>query len=298
MSLREERLHRIDPRRAVFADGGDDGEACTQQALCPKPRELRRRVFEVFPDHRPALRIIRQGYSAVDGVTLWRRGDIMPLQASAKTFLDDRAAMGVRPVQELSVEQARAQTIRIAQAMGPGEPVARTEDRAIPGPLGAIPIRLYTPQDRSSLPVLVYFHGGGWVVGNLETVDQFCRMIANAAGCIVVSVNYRHAPEHKFPAAVEDTYAGTRWASENAPTFRGDPARLAVGGSSAGGHLAAAVALPARERGGPPPRLPLLIGPVIDHNFDTLSYRDNAEGYGLAADGMRWYWRHYLFSDP
>ena len=221
----------------------------------------------------------------------------MPLHASAKAFLDDRAAMGVRPVQELSVEQARAQTIRIAQAAGPGEPVTRAEDLTIPGPLGAIPIRLYTPQDKSDLPVLVFFQGGGWVVGNLETVDQFCRMIANAAGCIVVSVNYRHAPEHKFPAAMEDAYAGTRWASQDARTFGGDPARLAVGGTSAGGNLAAVVALAARDRGAPPLCYQLLIVPVIDHNFDTPSYRDNAEGYGLAADGMRWYWRHYLSSD-
>src|SRR2546422_6537922 len=297
MSVREERLHRIDPRRAVFADGGDDGEARAQQALGPQPGELRRRVFEVFPDHRPALCIILQGYGGADRVTLCRRSDIMPLQASAKAFLDDRAAMGVRPVQELSVEQARAQTIRIAQAMGPGEPVARTEDRAIPGPLGEIPIRLYTPQDRSSLPVLVYFHGGGWVVGNLETVDQFCRMIANAAGCIVVSVNYRHAPEHKFPAAVEDAYAGTRWVSQNAHTFRGDPARLAVGGSSAGGNLAAAVALAARDRGDPPPCSQTPTIPGIHHNVNTLSLPDTAEGYGLAAEGMRWYWRHYLSSE-
>jgi len=221
----------------------------------------------------------------------------MPLHASAKAFLDDRAAMGVRPVQELSVEQARAQNIHVALAMGPGEPVARTEDVTIPGPLGQIPIRVYAPVEKGTLPVLVYFHGGGWVVGNLDTVDQFCRMIANAAGCIVVSVNYRHAPEHKFPAAVEDAYAGTCWASQNAQTFRGDPARLAVGGSSAGGNLAAAVALAARDRGGPPLSYQLLIVPVIDSAFDTPSYRENAEGYGLTSEGMRWYWRHYLTTD-
>src|SRR3989454_11454141 len=167
----------------------------------------------------------------------------MPLHALAKAFLDQRAARGVRPVHELWVEEARAQAIRVARAAGPGARVARTEDLTIPGPLGTTPIRLYTPVDKSSLPVLVYFHGGGWVVGNLDTVDQFCRMLANAAGCIVISVNYRHAPEYKFPAAVEDAYTGTRWASQNAQTFRGDPARLAVGGSSAGGNLAAVVAL-------------------------------------------------------
>src|SRR5207247_9192569 len=114
------------------------------------------------------------------------------------------------------------------------------------------PRRHYSPVDKRSLAVLVYFHCGGWVVGNLDTVDQFCRMMANAAGCMVVSVNYRHAPEYKFPAAVEDAYAGTRWASQHAQTFRGDPTRVAVSGSSAGGNLAAVVALAARDRGGPP----------------------------------------------
>src|SRR3989454_1753470 len=297
MSVRKERLHRIDPRRAILTDSGHDGESRAQQALGPESRQLWHRRFEISPDHRRTLDTTLQGYGAPDRVTLCRRGDTMPLHASAKAFLDDRAAMGVRPVQELSVEQARAQNIHVALAMGPGEPVARTEDVTIPGPLGQIPIRVYTPVEKGTLPVLVYFHGGGWVVGNLDTVDQFCRMIANAASCIVVSVNYRHAPEHKFPAAVEDAYAGTRWASQDAHTFRGDPARLAVGGSSAGGNLAAAVALAARDRGGPPLCFQLLIVPVIDHNFDTLSYRDNAEGYGLAAEGMRWYWRHYLSSE-
>jgi len=215
----------------------------------------------------------------------------------AKAFLDDRAAMGVRPVNELSVEEARAQTVRVALSMGPGEPVARTEDLTIPGPLGAIPVRIYAPHERSPLPVLVYFHGGGWVVGNLDTADQFCRMIANAADCVVVSINYRHAPEHKFPAAMEDAYAGTRWTSQNAGIFRGDPARLAVSGTSAGGNLAAVVALAARDRGAPPLCFQLLIVPVIDHNFDTPSCRENADGYGLTTDAMRWYWRHYLSSD-
>src|SRR2546426_3601057 len=118
----------------------------------------------------------------------------MPLHALAKAFLDQRAAMGVRPVHELSVEEARAQAIRVARAAGPGAPVARTEDLTIPGPLGSIPIRLYTPVDKSSLPILVYFHGGGWVVGDPDTLDQFCPMMANAARCLLVSGNYRPPP--------------------------------------------------------------------------------------------------------
>src|SRR5207244_10451649 len=145
--------------------------------------------------------------------------------------------------------------------------------------------------------VRVYVRGGGWVAGHLDHVDQFCLMMANAAGCMVVSVNYRHAPEYKFPAAVEDAYAGTRWASQHAQTFRGDPTRLAVSGSSAGGNLAAVVALAARDRGGPPLSYPLLIVPVIDSAFDTPSSRESAEGYGLTPERLRWYWRHDLTTD-
>jgi acetyl esterase len=218
----------------------------------------------------------------------------MPLHPLAKGFLDERAAMGERPAHELSVEAARAQALRVALAMGPGEPVARVEDRLIPGPRGDIPVRLYGPAGPGPFPALVYFHGGGWVVGSLETADRFCRMIANAVGCIVVSVNYRHAPEHKFPAAAEDAYAAIRWSAEHAGAFRGDPMRVGVCGTSAGGNLAAVVALEARDRGGPPLCYQLLIVPVTDFSFETPSYREHADGYGLAADTMRWYWQHYL----
>ncbi len=225
----------------------------------------------------------------------------MPLHPSAKAFLDQRAALGVKPVTELSVEAAREQTVRVALAMGAGEPVAHVEDRAIPGPNGDIPIRVYapvhTPQGQHPLPLLVYFHGGGWVVGNLDASDVSCRMIANAAGCLVVSANYRHAPEHRFPLPAEDAYAATQWTARHAATLHGDASRLAVGGSSAGGNLAAVVALMARDRGTPSLIFQLLVVPVIDCRFDTASYRENAEGYGLTADAMRWYWKHYLRSE-
>jgi acetyl esterase len=218
----------------------------------------------------------------------------MRLHPEAKAFLDERAALGVRPVAELSVEAAREQAVRVARAQGRGEPVAHVEDRLLPGPYGDIPVRIYHPEHRGSVPMLVYFHGGGWVVGNLVTVDAFCRSITNLAPCAVVSVNYRHAPEHKFPIPVEDAYAATHWVATHAGALSGDAARLAVGGTSAGGTQAAVVALMARDRGGPPIACQLLIVPVIDHNFETASYRENAEGYGLTAEAMRWYWQHYL----
>ncbi len=218
----------------------------------------------------------------------------MPLHPLARAFLEQRETLGVKPVTELSVEAAREQAVRVVLAMGAGEPVAHVEDREIPGPNGDIPIRIYAPQGQPPFPVLVYFHGGGWVVGNLETADPFCRMIANAAGCLVVSVNYRHAPEYRFPLPAEDAYAATLWTSSHAATFNGDAARVAVGGHSAGGNLAAVVALMAGDRGAPSLVYQLLMVPVIDHNFERASYRENAEGYGLTADAMRWFWNHYV----
>jgi acetyl esterase len=142
--------------------------------------------------------------------------------------------------------------------------------------------------------LLVYFHGGGWVLGGIETHDGVCRELANAAGCVVVSVDYRLAPEHKFPAAVEDCYAATQWAAAHAGDLGADARRLAVGGDSAGGNLAAVVSQMAPDRGGPPIVFELLVYPVTTAAFDTPSYRDNAEGYLLTAGDMRWFWNHYL----
>jgi acetyl esterase len=156
---------------------------------------------------------------------------------------------------------------------------------------------VYTPAGSGPFPALVFFHGGGWVMGSVPGSDATCRSLANAAGCVIVSVEYRLAPEHKFPAAAEDCYAATRWAAENAGAIDVDPARIAVGGVSAGGNLAAVVPLMARDRGGPTLVHQLLVVPVIDRDFSTASYRQNAEGYGLGRDAMIWYWNHYLRGD-
>jgi acetyl esterase len=145
--------------------------------------------------------------------------------------------------------------------------------------------------------VLVYFHGGGWVIGNPDTHDNLCKALANRSSARVVSVDYRLAPEHRFPAAPEDCYAATCWVAERGAEIGVDGARLAVAGDSAGGNLATVVALMARDRGGPRLRHQVLIYPVTDCDFDTPSYRDNAEGYLLTRDAMRWFWDHYL-PDP
>jgi acetyl esterase len=147
--------------------------------------------------------------------------------------------------------------------------------------------------------MLVYFHGGGWVIGNLDTHDGVCRQLCNAAHCVVVSVDYRLAPEHPYPAAAEDAYAATRWVAANAAAIGGDPARIALGGDSAGGNLTAVVTLMARDRGGPPLVFQLLVYPATDApTADHPSYRENAEGYFLTRDMMLWFWNHYCGSTP
>ena len=222
----------------------------------------------------------------------------MPLDPEVKMLMDQMAT-AIRPFDELPVEEARAEIATLSTAAGEGEPVAKVENRVVPGPRGDIPVRVYTPEGRAPFPVLVYFHGGGWVIGSLETHDGLCRHLANAAGAVVVSVDYRLAPEHPFPASGEDVYAATRWVAANATAVGGDPRRIAVGGDSAGGNLAAVVSLMARDRGGPPLVFQLLVYPVTDTpSANTASYRENAEGYFLTAKMMYWFWNHYCGKSP
>ena len=219
----------------------------------------------------------------------------MPLDPQARLVIEQMAAAGIQPAHRLSVEGARAALeARAALQAAAAEPVARIEERTLPGPGGPLRLRLYYPTEAGPLPVVVYFHGGGWIRGSLETHDNVARGLANAAECLIASVDYRLAPEAKFPAQVEDAYAVTEWVARNAAEIGADPARLAVGGDSAGGNLAAAVCLMARERGGPPISFQLLVYPVMDYRFDTPSYRENAEGYVLYKADMEYYWRHYL----
>jgi acetyl esterase len=171
------------------------------------------------------------------------------------------------------------------------EPVALMSQRTIRDGLA---VRVYVPAGLGPFPGIVYFHGGGWVAGGLQTHDAMCRRIANAALCVVANVDYRLAPEHPFPAAFEDAYDATQWAYEHAREFSADPNRLAVAGSSAGGNLAAAVALRARDENGPPIVLQALIYPVIDAAMESKSMRDYGVGYLLERRLMRWYWQQYV----
>ena len=223
----------------------------------------------------------------------------MPLDPQVQAFLDELNALDPPPLETLTPEEARQACIAEIEALGTPEAVAKVRNFSVPGPAGEIPVRLYKPESSGggALPVLVFFHGGGWVVCNLETHDTVCRQLANAVGCAVVAVDYRLAPEHKYPAAAEDSYAATKWVAENAETFGGDPSRVAVGGDSAGGNLATVVCLMARERGAFMPVCQILLYPVVDYNFERPSYHENAEGYVLTESAMRWFWDCYLECD-
>ena len=219
----------------------------------------------------------------------------MPLHPAAQEFLERPAIARMAPLGSASVDVTRATLKALTDNTPPGEPVAWVEDRLITGPHGDIPIRLYAPTRDEVLPVYVHFHGGGWVIDNFETEDSDCRILANQAHCLVVSVNYRHAPEHRFPCPLDDAFAATQWVASHTDELTADAHRIAVGGQSAGANLAAAVALRARDA-----NLPLcaqiLSVPVLNYAFDTDSYRSCADGYVLTRRAMEWFWSLYLAS--
>ncbi len=222
----------------------------------------------------------------------------MPLDPQMKAILDKAAAAGGAAFHELSVEKVR-EAIRGGSAKGAREPVAHVEDRRISGPAGEIPVRIYRPAADAPLPAVVFFHGGGWVAGDLNTHDVICRLLTNAARCVVVSVDYRLAPEHRFPASPDDCYAATVWTANKAPAIGADSSRLAVAGASAGGTLATVVAMMARDRRGPRLACQILWYPPIDPAMDTPSHRDYPTGayYFLSRADMEWFWNHYLSSE-
>src|SRR5208282_5035723 len=218
------------------------------------------------------------------------------LDPQMKIILDTFNAAGPMFLRAETAEQARAKMRALIEANPiPGPAIYRVEDRQIPGAAGSIAARVYTPESSPPMGVLVYFHGGGWVLGDLESHDRVCRALANGAACVVVAVDYRLAPEHGFPAGAEDCYAATKWVAENAASLGADPARLAVGGDSAGGNLAAVVSMMARDRGTPAINFQLLLYPVTDCALDTPSHKEfAADGYVLSRADMEWFWKNYL----
>lgn len=218
----------------------------------------------------------------------------MPLDPQAQALLEQLKQAGAKPVEVMTVAEARALSWSYIDLQGAPESVAAVTHRFIPGPSADLPIRIYHPAGPGPFPALVLFHGSGWVVANLDVVDAPARALANCTGCVIVAVNYQKAPEHKFPVPLDDCYATTAWVAAHAEALRVDPARIGVAGDSAGGNLAAAVALKARDAGGPALAYQLLIYPATNYDLDTPSALANAEGYLLQRESMRWFWDHYL----
>ena len=200
-------------------------------------------------------------------------------------------------VWQLTPDQGREQYLTRVNKLKFGEPIFRTEDRRIPGPGSDIPIRIYTPRELKTaekLPVLMWFHGGGFVIGSLETHDSVCRMLANKAECIVVSVDYRLAPESRFPAAVEDSQAALKWVALHAVEFGGNASCMAVGGDSAGANLATVMAILARDAAHPKLVFQLLIYPCVAPEPETASHHKFKEGYILSRNSITWFYKQYL----
>src|SRR5580700_619279 len=220
----------------------------------------------------------------------------MPVDPQIQALLD--MGTGVPATNTLSVPEARTQYEARARLMAPAAAVAGVTERTIAGPGGDLRLRIYRPAGQGPFPLLAFYHGSGFVLCSLDTHDGMCRNLCAGAGCIVVSVDYRLAPEHKYPEGLDDCVFATRWIAAHAGELDGSAGRLAVCGDSAGGNLAAAAALRIRDEGGPPIVGQLLIYPVADyHTPGTPSYRENADGYGLTRDTMVWFWNHYI-TDP
>ena len=223
----------------------------------------------------------------------------MPLHAQITALMEAMAeSADAIDIAESTPEQAREFYRNLGASFGAGPDVS-VGDRSIPGPAGEIPLRVYTPMGEGPFGVFVFYHGGGWVIGDLDTHDRECRILCEGAECIVVSVGYRLAPEHVYPAAADDAFAALQWVGKNARELGGDPDRIAVGGDSAGGNLAAVAALLARDAGAPALRFQLLVYPAVDLRKPSgfVSRKQNEEGPFLTLATMEWFENHYFASD-
>jgi len=230
------------------------------------------------------------------GGTRCRDGAIRRVQPDVAMVLEAMAKLGIPPMNTMSADDARALAAAGRAVRPPGPEVAEVTDGVLPGPAGDLPYRLYRPAEPGPHPVAVYFHGGGWVLGDLDSDDPLCRDLCNKSGAVIVSVNYRHAPEARFPAAADDAFAAVQWAAAHATELGGIPGQLAVAGWSAGGNIAAIACQQARDHGGPDIAGQLLITPAVDSDPTRPSYTENGEGYGLTSATMRWFWDYY--ADP
>jgi acetyl esterase len=219
----------------------------------------------------------------------------MPLNSQVQKYLQQTDQLQLPPITSLDPSYARELNRKLRSKPLNPIPVAQVEECLIPSLDGEIRLRIYTPEGNGNFPLLVYFHGGGWVLGDLDSGDPTCRALAKGVGCVVISVDYRLAPEYKFPVAVEDAYTAVLWVAENAENLQGDRTRLAIIGDSAGGNLAAVVALMAKERKTVAIAYQVLIYPVTQHGFDTPFYHQYGQpGFGLTREEMIWFWNQYL----
>ena len=225
--------------------------------------------------------------------------------ARMQAVLDQLAALGAKPIETLTVAQARTQPgpadavkallVKEGKSTAP-EPVGSVVDTTFAGPAGQVPVTIYTPAGTGPFPVALFIHGGGWVIGSRQAYDSSARALTNAAGAIIVSTDYRLAPENRFTAAHDDTFAAYQWVRANARQFNGDPTRVAVVGESAGGNMAASIAIRARAQGVPLPVYQVLIYPVTNYAFDTPSQQANQNTSPLNTKGLQWFYERYLNS--
>ena len=217
----------------------------------------------------------------------------MPVSKAAQALIDARVASGLPEVWEAPLSVIRLNAMAGISGAGVPEKIYRVEDRYIPGLTADLPIRIYRPSDKSNLPAMVFFHGGGWVIATLDSAEQSLRSIAKKAQCIIISVGYQKAPEHPFPVPFDDCYSGLQWVIENAEDLGINPAQIGVGGVSAGANLASGVAIKARDQ-----KISLafqvLVVPCNDDTMDYPSAQRNAAGYNLSTAAMKWFWAQYL----
>ena len=308
--MREQQLTTIEPTPTAEDGWVQHVNDCADITLFPraeswymganvpgKPRVFLPYIGGVDRYRKTCDEVVRRGYLgfAFDGPggTRCNDGVIRRLQPDVAIVLELIEELGVPPFDTLPVEQARALSAAMAAQRPPGPDVAEVVDGELPGAAGPLAYRLYRPAGAGPHPIAVYFHGGGWVLGGRDSDDPFCRDLCVRSGAIVISVDYRHAPESPFPAAIEDGFAAVRWIAANAEALGGRRGPLAVCGWSAGGNIAAVVCQLARDAGDPPIAGQVLVTPVTDCDFSRESYAVNGEGYGLTASMMRWFWDHY-----
>jgi acetyl esterase/lipase len=308
--MREQRLDAIEPTALAEAGWVQHVNDCADVSLYKtasswytganvpgKPRVFLPYIGGVDRYRRTCDEIVKRDYLGFtfQGPSGARCNDgvVNRLQLDVALVLELIAQLGLPSIEMLPVEDARTLSVAFNVGRPPGPDVGDIVDGTLPGAAGPLAYRLYRPPTPGPHPIVVYFHGGGWVLGSCESDDPFCRDLCVRANAVVISVDYRHAPEARFPAAVDDGFAAVRWIAENAEALGGEPNKLAVCGWSAGGNVAAVVCQMAREAGGPPIVGQVLVNPVCDCDFTRASYVENADGYVLTSSVMRWFWDQY-----